>query len=257
MDVRQIDEVDLSSFDTIFHLANIANDPSVELNPYASWEVNVLAAMRLVDRAARQGVKQFVFASSAQRLRPEVRAAGHGGARALPDLRIQQDQDGRRARRPELRRFDGDDDHPAGDGLRLLAADAAGSHRQPADDAGADQGRDDGARRRARRGRTSTSTISSTSISFALDRRLAGVYNAGFEKSDGAGDRAAHRGARAGGDQGPAVERSAFVPSVLGPPAGGRVRRRRRRRRPPSTRCSAACTAGRLRTTRRGTTSTG
>ena len=64
MDVRKIDEVDLSSFDTIFHLANIANDPSVDLNPYSSWEVNVLAGMRLVDRAARQGVKQFIFASS-------------------------------------------------------------------------------------------------------------------------------------------------------------------------------------------------
>jgi nucleoside-diphosphate-sugar epimerase len=65
MDVRNIDEFDLSSFDTVFHLANIANDPSVDLNPYASWEVNVLATMRLVDRAARQGVKQFIFASSA------------------------------------------------------------------------------------------------------------------------------------------------------------------------------------------------
>jgi nucleoside-diphosphate-sugar epimerase len=65
LDVRSIDEVDLSPFDTIFHLANIANDPSVELNPYSSWEVNVLAGMRLIDRAARQGVKQFIFASSA------------------------------------------------------------------------------------------------------------------------------------------------------------------------------------------------
>ena len=65
MDVRKIDELDLSPYDTVFHLANIANDPSVELNPYSSWEVNVLAGMRLVDRAARHGVKQFVFASSA------------------------------------------------------------------------------------------------------------------------------------------------------------------------------------------------
>jgi nucleoside-diphosphate-sugar epimerase len=65
MDVRQIDTIDLSPYDTVFHLANIANDPSVDLNPYASWEVNVLATMRLVDRAARQGVKQFIFASSA------------------------------------------------------------------------------------------------------------------------------------------------------------------------------------------------
>ncbi len=49
MDVRQVDMVDLSPYDAVFHLANIANDPSVELNPYASWEVNVLATMRLVD----------------------------------------------------------------------------------------------------------------------------------------------------------------------------------------------------------------
>jgi nucleoside-diphosphate-sugar epimerase len=65
LDVRRIDEVDLAPFDAIFHLANIANDPSVELNPYASWEVNVLAGMRLIDRAARQGVTQFIYASSA------------------------------------------------------------------------------------------------------------------------------------------------------------------------------------------------
>jgi nucleoside-diphosphate-sugar epimerase len=63
-DVRTIDDFDLSPFDTVFHLANIANDPSVDLNPYSSWEVNVLAGMRLADRAARQGVRQFIFASS-------------------------------------------------------------------------------------------------------------------------------------------------------------------------------------------------
>ena len=63
-DVRAIDSFDLSGFDAVVHLANIANDPAVELNPYASWEVNVLATMRLVDKAARQHVGQFVFASS-------------------------------------------------------------------------------------------------------------------------------------------------------------------------------------------------
>jgi len=63
-DVREIDQVDLTPYDTIVHLANIANDPAVELNPYASWEVNVLATMRLTDRASRQGVRQLVFASS-------------------------------------------------------------------------------------------------------------------------------------------------------------------------------------------------
>jgi len=36
MDIRQIDELDLSSYEAVFHLANIANDPSVELNTYSS-----------------------------------------------------------------------------------------------------------------------------------------------------------------------------------------------------------------------------
>jgi nucleoside-diphosphate-sugar epimerase len=63
-DVRTIDDVDLRPFEAIVHLANIANDPAVELNPHASWEVNVLATMRLVDRAARHGVRHFVYASS-------------------------------------------------------------------------------------------------------------------------------------------------------------------------------------------------
>lgn len=63
-DIRSLDAVDLSGIDTVFHLAGIANDPSVELNPHMSWEVNVLATMRLVDRAARSGVRQFVFPSS-------------------------------------------------------------------------------------------------------------------------------------------------------------------------------------------------
>src|SRR5262249_36844612 len=63
-DVRDTDAIDLSDVDTIFHLAGIANDPAVDLNPCSSWETNGLATMRLADRAARSGVRQFVFASS-------------------------------------------------------------------------------------------------------------------------------------------------------------------------------------------------
>jgi nucleoside-diphosphate-sugar epimerase len=63
-DIRALDDFDLSRYDTIFHLAAIANDPSADLNPQTSWDVNALATMRLVDRAARQGVRQFVFPSS-------------------------------------------------------------------------------------------------------------------------------------------------------------------------------------------------
>lgn len=63
-DVRDIDSIPLDGLDAILHLANIANDPAVELNPSLSWEVNVLAAQQLADRAVRAGVKHFIYASS-------------------------------------------------------------------------------------------------------------------------------------------------------------------------------------------------
>jgi len=63
-DIRDVDEIPLKGVETIIHLANIANDPGVELNPTLSWEVNVLAGQQLIDRAVRVGVKQFIYASS-------------------------------------------------------------------------------------------------------------------------------------------------------------------------------------------------
>lgn len=63
-DVREVDEIPMEGIESIIHLANIANDPSVDLNPTLSWEVNVLAAQQLADRAVRAGVKQFIYASS-------------------------------------------------------------------------------------------------------------------------------------------------------------------------------------------------
>jgi nucleoside-diphosphate-sugar epimerase len=63
-DIRNIESINFEKIDTILHLANIANDPAVELNPTLSWEVNVLAAQQLADKAIRNGVKHFVYASS-------------------------------------------------------------------------------------------------------------------------------------------------------------------------------------------------
>ena len=63
-DTRDIDAIPLKGVEVVIHLANIANDPGVELNPTLSWEVNVLATQQLADRAVRAGVKQFLFASS-------------------------------------------------------------------------------------------------------------------------------------------------------------------------------------------------
>lgn len=63
-DTRNIDNINLDGIDAVIHLANVANDPCGELNAKLSWEVNALATMRLMDKAVRSKVKQFLFACS-------------------------------------------------------------------------------------------------------------------------------------------------------------------------------------------------
>lgn len=63
-DIRDLNSVPIKDKDIVIHLANIANDPAVELNPILSWEVNVLATQQLADKCSREGVKQFIYASS-------------------------------------------------------------------------------------------------------------------------------------------------------------------------------------------------
>lgn len=63
-DIRYIDSVPLSGIEAIIHLSSIANDPAGDLDPKLTWEVSALATMQLVDRAARLGIKRFIYASS-------------------------------------------------------------------------------------------------------------------------------------------------------------------------------------------------
>ena len=64
LDIRDTQNIPLEGKDVVIRLANIANDPAVELNPTLSWEVNVLAGQQLIEKAQRNGVSQFIFASS-------------------------------------------------------------------------------------------------------------------------------------------------------------------------------------------------
>jgi len=63
-DIRNASSWDLRGFDVVMHLANVANDPCSDLNSKLNWEVNALASMFLVERAIKDGVPQFIFASS-------------------------------------------------------------------------------------------------------------------------------------------------------------------------------------------------
>lgn len=63
-DVRDIDAIPLKDVDAIIHLASVANDPCGDLDPKLTWEISALATMQLADTAVRNGVKQFIYASS-------------------------------------------------------------------------------------------------------------------------------------------------------------------------------------------------
>ena len=62
-DIRS-DDIPMEGIEAVIHLANVANDPSVDLAPTLSWEVNVLATMKVVESAIKAGVTKFIYASS-------------------------------------------------------------------------------------------------------------------------------------------------------------------------------------------------
>ena len=63
-DIRYISHKDFAGYEYVIHLANIANDPSVELHPTLSWDINVLATDKICRSAIKAKVKKIVFASS-------------------------------------------------------------------------------------------------------------------------------------------------------------------------------------------------
>ncbi len=63
-DIRDSNIYPKEKFEVVVHLANIANDPSVDLNPELSWEVNALATLQLLHWAKEASVKDFIYASS-------------------------------------------------------------------------------------------------------------------------------------------------------------------------------------------------
>jgi nucleoside-diphosphate-sugar epimerase len=63
-DVRNPAEINLEGVDAVIHLSSVANDPCGDLDPKLTWEISCLATMQLADRARRNGIKRFIYASS-------------------------------------------------------------------------------------------------------------------------------------------------------------------------------------------------
>lgn len=63
-DLRNAQEYSLDGVGAIVHLASVANDPCSDLDPKLTWEISCFATMQLADRAKREGIKRFIYASS-------------------------------------------------------------------------------------------------------------------------------------------------------------------------------------------------
>ena len=63
-DIRDLTIEKIKDHQIIIHLANIANDPTVAMDPELSWNVNVLGTHSLIDKACRAGAEHFIFGSS-------------------------------------------------------------------------------------------------------------------------------------------------------------------------------------------------
>ena len=63
-DGRTVGPEVLDGIDAVVHLAALSNDPSCDLRPAWSFEVNRDAAVRLASMARQAGIGSFVFASS-------------------------------------------------------------------------------------------------------------------------------------------------------------------------------------------------
>src|SRR5205085_3998348 len=63
-DIRRIAEEDLSGMDAVVHMAELSNDPTGELAPHITYDINHKGSVRLAELAKRAGVKRFVYTSS-------------------------------------------------------------------------------------------------------------------------------------------------------------------------------------------------
>src|SRR6185437_6165839 len=63
-DVRCLEKSDLEGFDAVVHMAELSNDPTGELAPRMTYEINHRGSVRLAETAKAAGVRRFIYMSS-------------------------------------------------------------------------------------------------------------------------------------------------------------------------------------------------
>lgn len=65
MDIRNIEvNSQIGNFDIVIHLADVANDPSAELEPTLTWEIGCLGTRNVMEWATKNQVQKIIVASS-------------------------------------------------------------------------------------------------------------------------------------------------------------------------------------------------
>jgi len=63
-DIRQITLEDLRGIDALVHMAELSNDPTGELAPNITYDINHIGSVRLATLAKQAGIRRFVYMSS-------------------------------------------------------------------------------------------------------------------------------------------------------------------------------------------------
>jgi nucleoside-diphosphate-sugar epimerase len=63
-DIRHVNAADLEGHDAVVHMAELSNDPTGELAPDITYQINHKGSVRLAELARRAGVSRFVYMSS-------------------------------------------------------------------------------------------------------------------------------------------------------------------------------------------------
>src|SRR6476646_3950200 len=63
-DIRHITAEDLQGVDAIVHMAELSNDPTGQLSPNITYDINHKGSVRLAELAKAAGVRRFVYMSS-------------------------------------------------------------------------------------------------------------------------------------------------------------------------------------------------
>jgi nucleoside-diphosphate-sugar epimerase len=63
-DIRHLSLEDLQGMDAVVHMAELSNDPTGQLSPTITYDINHKGSVRLAELAMRSGVQRFIYMSS-------------------------------------------------------------------------------------------------------------------------------------------------------------------------------------------------